>query len=308
MLIHLAARLGAMALTLLLVTAVTFVALAAIPGDAAGALVGDTASTAQLATLRADMGLDQPLPVRYARFVGDLARGDLGRSLVTRTSVGELLAARLPYTLLLAAAALLLAVALGGVAGVAAAVRAGSLADTLLMGGAALGLAIPTFWSALLLMLLFGVRLHWLPVSGADTALHLILPAFVLALPTAAMLARQLRASLLDVLHADYIRTAHGKGLAPGRVLSRHILRNSLLPVVTVLGLYAGHLLGGAFLVETIFGWPGLGRLTVQAIFDRDYPVVLGAALLIASFYLLCNLIVDLVHARLDPQVGFAAV
>jgi ABC-type dipeptide/oligopeptide/nickel transport system permease component len=176
------------------------------------------------------------------------------------------------------------------------------------MGGAALGLAVPAFWSSLLLMLLYSLRLRWLPVAGAGSLRHLVLPAVVLALPTAAIVARLIRASLLDTLHADFVRTAHAKGLSSRRVLSSHVVRNSLLPVVTILGLQLGHLLGGAFVVETIFGWPGVGRLAVQAIFDRDMPVVLGAALTIAAIYLLINLAVDLAHGVLDPRIGRAAV
>ncbi len=306
---HLARRLVGTALTLLVVSLVTFVALMATPGDAASAMVGESASAEQMQALRAQLGLDQPLPVRYATFLADLLlRGDLGRSLISNKPVSDLLLERLPYTFILAIAAIALATILGMLAGIAAAVRAGTLADTLLMGGAALGLAVPTFWSALLLMMLFSLQLRWLPVVGAESWRHLILPAVTLALPTAAVVARLIRSSLLDVLHADYVRTAYAKGLASRRVLTRHILRNSLIPVVTVLGLHLGYLLGGAFVVETIFGWPGLGRLTVQAIFDRDYPVIMGTALTIALIYMAINLLVDVAQGWLDPQVAHEAI
>ncbi len=302
-------RLGGAALTLLVVSLITFVALESTPGDAASGMVGDSASAAQLQTLRAQLGLDRPVLARYGTFLYDLVlRGDLGHSLVSDKPVAGLLAERLPYTVLLALVATALAALVGVLVGIAAATRAGTWLDTLFMGGAALGLAVPTVWIALLLMMLFSVRLHWLPVVGASTPAHLILPAVVLALPTAAGLARLMRSSLLDVLGSDYIRTAHSKGLTHRQVLSRHIVRNSLIPVITTLGLHLGYLLSGAFVVETIFGWPGLGRLAVQAIFDRDYPVVVGATLLVAVIYILINLAVDLAHGWLDPQVAQQAL
>ena len=188
--------------------------------------------------------------------------------------------------------------------GIAAALRAGSLLDTAIMGGTALGLAVPSFWSALLLVMLFSLQLGWLPVVGAGSLKHLLLPALTLALPTTAVVARLMRSSVLEQLGADYVRTAHAKGATPRRVMTFHVLRNSLIPLVMLLGLYLGRLLGGAFIVETIFGWPGLGRLTVQAIFDRDQPVVLGAALTVATIYLIINFVVDLLHAWLDPRVA----
>jgi ABC-type dipeptide/oligopeptide/nickel transport system permease component len=306
---HLLRRLTGMGLVLLAVTFITFSALAAAPGDAAEAMVGDSASAEQMALLRQSLGLDGSLLVRYQRFLSDLVlHGDLGRSLISGRPVSQLLLERLPYTALLALSAISLAVLLGAPLGMAAALRAGTRLDTALMGGAALGLAVPAFWSSLLLMLLFSLRLRWLPVAGAGSLRHLVLPAVTLALPTAAIVARLIRASLLDTMHADFVRTAHAKGLAAQRVFGGHVLRNSLIPVVTILALQLGHLLGGAFVVETIFGWPGVGRLAVQSIFDRDTPVVLGATLTIAAIYLLINLAVDVAHSVLDPRVGQAAV
>ena len=302
---HLARRLLGTVATLWVVSLVTFVALATTPGDAASAMVGDSASAEQLETLRRELGLDRSLPVRYGAFMSDLlVRGDLGRSLISNRAVTELIGERLPYTFVLALAAISLAVVLGVLLGTAAALRAGTALDTLLMGGAAIGLAIPTFWSALLLIMLFSLTLHWLPVVGADSWRHLILPAVTLALPTAAILARLVRSGLLDVFGADYVRTARAKGLAPRRVLVGHVFRNCLVPLVTVLALHLGHLLGGAFVVETIFGWPGLGRLAVQAIFDRDYPVVMGATLAIAVIFVVLNLAVDGLQGWLDPQAA----
>lgn len=306
---YIARRAAGSLLVLLAVSLVAFLALGAIPGDAATALAGDSASAAQLAALRTDLGLDRSPLARYATFLeGLVVRGDLGRSLVGGRPVTELVLERLPYTVALALAAVTLAAVLGGVGGTVAALRAGTLWDTTVMAGAALGVAIPTFWSGLLLILFFSLHLRWLPVTGAHSPAHLILPAVTLALPTAAAVARLVRSGLLDVVGADYIRTARAKGLTSQRVVVRHVLRNGLVPVTAVLGLQLGHLLGGAFIVETIFGWPGLGRLTVQAIFDRDEPVVLGAVLAAATMYLLVNLLVDVAHGCLDPRVGREAV
>jgi len=306
---YIARRVAGSLAVLLAVSLIVFLALGATPGDAAAAMAGDSASAEQLAALRAELGLDRTPLARYAAFLGGLAtRGDLGRSLVGGRPVMALVLERLPYTAALALAAVMLAALLGGAGGALAALRSGTLLDTTVMAGAALGVAVPTFWSGLLLILLFSLHLRWLPVTGADGPAHLILPAATLALPTAAAVARLVRSGLLDVLDADYVRTAHAKGLTAERVVTHHVLRNGLIPATAVLGLQLGHLLGGAFIVETIFGWPGLGRLTVQAIFDRDEPVVLGAVLAAATMYLLVNLCVDLAHGWLDPRVGREAI
>ena len=285
-------------------TAVTFFVLTTAPGDAAAGLIGDTASAEQLARFRAELGLDRPVLVRYLDFLRGLAVGDLGDSLVSGRPVTGLLMERLPQTILLSLTAMLAATVLGSLLGLLAARRAGTWFDTGVMALVNVGIALPTFWVALLLILLFSLRLRWLPVVGAGTPTHLILPAITLALPTTAVVARLVRSALLDVLGADYVRTAHAKGLPDPQVLQRHVLRNAIIPVLTVLGMHLGYLLGGAFIVETIFGWPGLGRLTVQAIFDRDLPVVLGATVTIATMYVILNLIVDLLHAWLDPRVA----
>ena len=303
----LASRLSSALLTLLAVSVVTFVALTTVPGDAAQSVAGESASRQQLTELRREMGLDQPLPARYAAFLGGLLlRADLGRSLVSGRPVAGLLAERLPFTLALAVAAICLAMLAGAATGIWAARRAGSWSDSLTMAAATLGLGIPTFWSALLLIMLFSLRLRWLPVTGAGSVAHVVLPSVVLALPVAAVVARLVRAGILETISADFVRTAHGKGLSAGQVVWRHVIRNGLIPVTTVLGLHLGHLLGGAFVVETIFAWPGLGRLAVQAIFDRDYPVVMGCTLLVAAIYLIINLAVDLIHAWMDPRVADA--
>lgn len=302
-------RLLSAILVLIVVSFVTFVLLDIMPGDAAETLVGDFASEEQLTQVRQEMGLDAPVLVRYARYAsGVLLQGDMGKSLISGRPVTTLLRERFPNTLILTAAALLVAIVLGVAIGMLAASRPGSYLDTALMGVTTLGLSIPTFWLALLLILIFSLKLHWLPVVGAGSPSHLVLPTICLALPLTAVVARLIRSSLLDVKSADFVRTAQAKGLRKRQIWRNHILRNGLIPVITVLGLYAGHLLAGAFIIETIFAWPGLGRLTVQAILDADFPIVLGAVILIAAIYQLLNFSVDLAHAALDPRVGNKAI
>lgn len=302
---HFLRRLVWTTLALFAVSAVIFTLLDIAPGDAAEAIAGDSGSLAQLNALRAEMGLDAPLPERYARFLlGILTAGDLGHSLITNQPVIGLVASRLPYTLTLAFAATGLALGIGIPIAVVAALRPGSWLDTALMGLASLGLAMPTFWTAILFTLFFSLRLDWLPVVGAGSWKHLILPAITMALPTASVIGRVFRSSLLEELRNAYVLTAHSKGLRPRRVLTVHVLRNSMIPLITVLGMHLGHLLGGAFIVETIFGWPGLGRLTVLSIFDRDVPVVMGAALATAAMFLALNLVIDLIYGWLDPRVA----
>lgn len=301
---HLLRRLGGTILVLFAVSFIIFAALDVTPGDAAQGLVGESASQEQLDALRHEMGLDRPLVPRYLDFLsGLLTRGDFGRSFVSGREVSALLAERLPQTLLLALSATIFATVVGVTIGTFAALKAGGYTDALIMGVSALGLAMPTFWSALLLVMVFSLRLGWFPVVGAGSLRHLVLPTVTLALPTAAVVARLMRSSVLEKLRADYVRTAHAKGVPPRKVMGHHVMRNSLVPLVTLMGLYLGRLVGGAFIVETIFGWPGLGRLTVQAIFDRDLPVVLGAALTMAAAFLLINFMVDMAHAWLDPRV-----
>jgi ABC-type dipeptide/oligopeptide/nickel transport system permease component len=291
-------------MVLVVVSLIIFVVLDTIPGDAAEALVGDSASQEQLEELRREMGLDAPLGMRYINFMRDLlSRGNLGESLITGKPVWSLLANRLPYTVLLTFTATSLATILGITSGTLAAVRKGSLLDTIIIAVSTLGVAVPTFWSGLLFMLFFAPTLN-LPLIGGGSIRHLILPSLTLSLPTAAVVARLTRSSILDGLNEPYVEIARAKGLPYRKILFNHVLRNGLIPMINLLGLQLGHLLGGAFIVETIFGWPGLGRLTVQAIFDRDQPIVLGAALTMAALYLMINLLVDLSHAWLDPRVA----
>ncbi len=302
-------RLASGLVVLAVVSLVTFVLLDQVPGDAAQALAGDSAPADQLAELRSQMGLDLTALGRYARFVTSaVLHGDLGRSLLSGRPVSSLLAERFSATLVLALATMALALLVGTAVGILAASCQGSYLDLSLMVITTLGISVPTFWAALLLMLTFSLRLGWLPVVGAGSLSHLVLPTVSLALPTTAVVARLVRASLLDVKGADYVRTAHGKGLPPRYIWLVHVLRNGLNPVITLMGLHLGHLLGGAFIIETIFAWPGLGRLVVQSVFDRDYPVLVGAVLLMAVIYQVLNLAIDVAHAALDPRLGREAL
>jgi len=220
--------------------------------------------------------------------------------------VVEEINSRLPYSLALATVSIIISLGAGIVAGLWAAAHQGEWIDSLIMGSATIGMGIPRFWLAMLLMLCFSLWLQWLPVTGADSPRHIILPAICLAMPAAATFARLTRANALDVMHADHVLVARAKGLPRHVVFSRHVLRNSLIPVTTVAGLHIGHLIGGAFVIETIFGWPGLSRLTVQAVFDRDWPLIMGTSLVIALIFVLANLLVDILYHVLDPRIGRA--
>lgn len=301
---YIAQRFGSSLVVLLVVSLLIFVVLDTVPGDAAESIIGDSASQEQLDELRQEMGLDETLLARYVSYIkGVFMQGDLGVSLITGKPVWALLANRLPFTLLLTLSATTLATTLGIALGVLAATHTGSPLDTLIISLSTLGVAVPTFWSGLLLMMLVAPKLN-LPLAGGGSIRHLILPSLTLAFPTMAVVARLSRSSVLDGLNEPYVQMAKAKGLPPRRILFKHVLRNGLIPLINLLGLQLGHLLGGAFIVETIFGWPGLGRLTVQAIFDRDYPIVMGAALTMAAAYLMINFAVDMGHAWLDPRVA----
>ncbi len=302
-------RAAGLALTVLVVSFLTYAGLTYAPGDAAEALLDEHATAEQIQTLREQMGLDAPLAERYERYMAAaLGQGDLGKSLVSGRRVSELVLERLPQTLLLALASMALAAVAGLPLGLLAASHRGSRLDLALSGASVLGLALPPYWVALLLVMLFSLQLGWLPVFGSGRPAHLVLPTVTLALPAAAMVARVSRASVLEILRADYVRTALAKGLTWRQALVRHVLPNSLVPTITLLGLNLGHLIGGAFVVETVFAWPGLGRLTIQAIFDRDIPVVMGAVLVVAPLCLGVNLVVDLLQAALDPRLRHEAL
>lgn len=288
----------------LVVSLIIFLLINFTPGDAAEGLVGDSASQQQLDSLRHEMGLDQPLLLQYFRYIfGILTRGDFGHSLITGQSVAGIIRYRLLNTMLLA----LVSTGLGTGLGIAAAVittwkiKRGWV-ETAVMAAASLGLAIPAFWSGLILILVVAPLLN-LPITGGSTWRHLILPAATLAPPLSAVVIRLLTASLKDILNQPFVLTARGKGLNESYIFYRHVLRCSLIPLFNVLGIYLGRLLGGAFIVESIFGWPGLGRLMVQAIFERDTPLILGTSIVITTLFVLINLLVDLSQAWLDPRV-----
>ena len=275
-----------------------------LPGDAVTLMLGEHATKDAVAKLRDHLGLDKPFLVRYLEYVGRVVRGDLGRSIQQNRPVSDELADAWPATLELTIAALVLAAVAGIVAGVASAVWPNSIFDALARLGSLFGLSMPIFWTGLVLIVVFSLWLNWLPVGGAGSLNHLVLPAVTLALPSVAMIARMTRAAVLDVLREDYVRTARAKGVGEFWVLARHALRNAFIPILTLLGLQSGQLMGGAVLTETVFSWPGLGRLMVKAIFARDYSLLQGAVLVFALAFVVINLLVDLSYGWLDPRIG----
>lgn len=294
-----------------LIVSLVFLLIHLVPGDPVAQMLGEGASSTDLSALRHDLGLDASLPVQYGRYLRGVVHGDLGRSLRTHDPVVRLIAQRFPYTLLLSVCALVLALVLSIPGGVAAALHRGRGVDRAVGAASLLGLSFPNFALGPILILLFSIRLGWLPVSGAgsgpllgaDTLLHLVLPAFTLGLSLAAILTRMVRTSMLEELGQDYIRTARAKGLSERQVLYRHALRNALVPVLTVVGLQFGSLLAGAIVTETIFSWPGLGRLTITSISNRDYAVVQGCTLVIGLTYLCANLLTDAAYRLVNPRM-----
>lgn len=302
---------------------VTFGLLLIIPGDPAAVLLGQDATPEAILNLRNSLGLNDPWYIRLWNYFAALLQGDMGRSIFQNQPVSEIIAGRLGATIELAVVALLLASLIGITLGVLAAIRQGSWVDTVTMLFAQLGVSMPVYWLGLLLMLLFAVQLGWLPSIGRgvpmhealwaalngrpqvlwDSFRHIALPALALAANSAAIISRLVRASMLEVLREDFVRTAYAKGLRKGRVVVRHALRNALLPVLSVIGLRFGALLGGAVLTESIFAWPGLGQLTISAISQRDLPLIQGIVLTFAIVFALVNLIVDLLYAAVDPRV-----
>ena len=314
------------------ITVLAFALIHLIPGDPIEVMMGERGVDPQMhAEAMHRLGLDLPLPVQYLRYVGHALKGDLGMSLITNTSVMSEFLARFPATVELSICAMIFALAIGLPVGVAAALRRGSWLDHTVMGSALTGYSMPIFWWGLLLIMFFSVKLGWTPVSGRiaveydiphttgfmliDSLLstdegaftsavsHLILPAIVLGTIPLAVIARMTRSSMLEVLREDYIRTARAKGLSPVRVVVVHALRNALIPVVTVIGLQVGTLLAGAVLTETLFSWPGIGKWLIDAISRRDYPVVQGGILMIATLVIVVNLLVDLLYGVLNPRI-----
>jgi ABC-type dipeptide/oligopeptide/nickel transport system permease component len=276
-----------------------------VPGDPVEAMLGESASPVDVADMRARLGLDRPLLVQYASFMAGALRGDLGRSLRTSEPVTSAIAARMPATLELAVAAMVIAVLIAIPLGILAAVRAGTRVDHAATTLALIGISMPNFWLGPLLAIVFAVELGWLPVSGRGTVAHLVLPAVTLGASLAAIVARMTRASMLEELRELYVLAARARGVSRARAVLKHAFRNSLIPIVTVLGLQFGSVLTGAIITETIFAWPGVGRLLVQSITSRDYPAVQGCILLIAITYVSVNLLVDVMYGVLDPRIRY---
>jgi peptide/nickel transport system permease protein len=289
--------------TTLAVATLVFSLIHLIPGDPVLIMLGDGAQATDVAELRGKLGLDRPLGDQYVSFLGGMLHGDLGKSLHFDEPVSRLIARHYPATVELALAALAVALVVSLPLGMLAAYRRGSWIDRGARFFSLLGVSMPNFWLGPIAILLFSIQLGWLPVSGRGGASHLVLPAATLGLALAALLTRMIRSALGEELAKPYLVTARAKGLSPARVAIRHALRNALVPVVTIVGLQFGSLLTGAILTETIFGWPGIGRLLIQAIRLRDYPLVQGAVLLIAVTYVAGNLATDLLYAWIDPRI-----
>jgi ABC-type dipeptide/oligopeptide/nickel transport system permease component len=286
-----------------LVLTLVFLMIHIVPGDPVEQMLGEGAAPGELAQLRHSLGLDLSLPAQYGHYLSQLAHGDLGHSLKFQTPVRRIIFERYPATLQLAFLALLVCAAIAVPAGVLAAHRRGNGADRAVGVFTLFGLAIPNFALGPLLILLFSIELRFLPVSGRGGPAYYILPAATLGAALAAILTRMVRGSMLEELSSDYVRTARAKGLSTGAVLFRHAFRNALIPIITILGLQFGTLLAGTIVTETIFSWPGIGRLTVQAISSRDYPLLQGCILVIAVSYVVVNLLTDLLYTLIDPRV-----
>jgi peptide/nickel transport system permease protein len=294
------------------VSLLVFAVMRLAPGDPAAIMLGAQATPEDVARLRRDLGLDRPVPVQYLQWMGRVLQGDLGRSIPLGRPVLPEVLLRFKATAVLTAGALVIAVALGLTAGVLAATRQYSWIDKASMGIAVTGVSLPVFWTGIMLILVFALSLRWFPSAGmispygggiGDLLWHLVLPAVTLGTASAAAVARLTRSSVLEIIRQDYVRAARAKGLSEGRVIRHHVLRNALIPVVTVLGLQLGTLVGGAVITEYVFALPGVGRLVVDAVFARDYPLVQGVVLLIALAFIVCNLVVDVLYGWIDPRI-----
>ncbi len=292
--------------TLLGVSLVVFMMVRLLPGDPARVIAGLLASEADVERIRHNLGLDQPGPVQYFVFLSRLVHLDLGTSARTSQPVLDEVMARLPSTIELAVSSIVLATAVGIAAGVLAATNHNRRFDYVISAFMLFGVSMPVYWLGLMLIMVFAINLRLLPAAGSSEPFAWVMPTLTLAAFSVALIARMTRSTMLDVLHADFVRTARSKGLAEAVVLYRHALRNALLPVVTVVGLQFGTLLGGAVLTETVFGWPGMGQLLVDALFARDYPVVQGIVLTFSTLFILVNLAVDVLYAYLDPRIRYS--
>ena len=304
--VYIARRIVAGLFTLWIVTVAVSLLIHLVPGDPVRIMYAQSQSTGpeQIEAKRRELGLDRPIYVQYLNYMSNVLRGDLGKTIRGEQPVLTLLLLRLPNTILLTVASLIFAILIGGTIGFFSAYFRGTWFDTLGMGVAIAGIAMPSFWLGLLLMFFFSVRLGWLPVGGTGLA-SLVLPALTLGLVSAAVLARLTRSSMLDVLGQDYMRTARAKGLVEPLVLSRHALKNSLIPILTMLGLQVAYMLGGAVVVENVFAWNGVGRLAVQAILQRDFPLIQGFVLLFAVIVIGVSIVVDILYAVVDPRIHY---
>lgn len=305
MITYIARRVVASIPTLWGVATVVFIMARLLPGDAARVIAGVFATPEDVELIRRQMGLDQPLAVQYFKFLGSLLRLDLGTSAHTNAPVVQEIASRLPYTIELALVALAIAITAGVLAGVVAAIRRNTPIDLLTSGLSVFGVSMPVYWLGLMMIIVFAISFHALPAAGADEPTSIVMPALTLALFSVGLIARMTRSSMLEVLGQDYVRTARAKGAPFRSVVFRHALRNALLPVITVIGLQFGALLGGAVVTETVFAWPGVGRLLVDSIFFRDYPVVQGLVLMFGTTFVVINLLVDLLYAYVDPRIHY---
>ncbi len=294
------------AITLLVISSVIFLMIRLLPGDPARVIAGEMATERDVALLRTRLNLDKPLAVQYGIFLGDLAHGNLGTSARTQLPVIEEVFARLPRTVHLATVSMFIATLLGVPAGLAAAFRRYSPFDLLVSFGTLCGVSMPVYWLGLMLIVLFAVKLGWLPAAGADSLSSVILPGVTLAMYSIGLITRMTRASTLDVLCQDYIRTARAKGLSHRALVYRHVLRNVLIPVITTVGLQFGALLGGAVLTESVFGWPGMGLLLVDSIFSRDYPMIQGIVLVFSALVISMNVLVDVLYGYVDPRIRYS--
>lgn len=292
--------------SVVVLTGLTFLAFAlvrVVPGDPVRLMLGDQATPEQIARARDDFGLDEPLLVQYFYYVGDLVRGDLGVSLRQRQPVTDLIRDALPTTLQLAITSIGLSVGIGVPLGILTAIRRGSGLDSIVMTATLFAQALPTFWWGIVLITVFSVSLRLLPTSGSGSLSHLILPAITLSTYVLALIVRLTRSAMIEVLSQDYVRTARAKGLSERVVLFTHALRNAAIPIVTIIGLQFGNLMGGAVITETVFAWPGIGLLALNAINNRDYPLVQAIVLLSAVTFLTINILIDLLYSILDPRI-----
>ncbi|RME44224.1 MAG: ABC transporter permease [Chloroflexi bacterium] len=302
---YIAQRLIAAVVTLLIISLVIFLLMRLLPGDPARIIAGLLASEEDVRNIRIQLGLDKPLYVQYGIFLAQLAHGNLGISARTGEPVMVEIMARLPATMKLAVISMFIAGGVGMLGGVVAAYFRNSKLDYFISITTLFGVSMPVYWLGLMLIVVFAVRLNWLPAAGSEKPSSYIMPSLTLAAFSVALVARMTRSSMLEVLNQDYVRTARSKGLSERLVVLRHAFKNALIPVITVIGLQFGALLGGAVLTESVFGWPGMGQLLVNSIFSRDYPMVQGVVLVFAFLFILVNLVVDILYAYIDPRIHY---